>query len=51
MAFVSDEYELVFLHSTKTAGTSITSALCDIHGETMSGESPLRIPERFRPNT
>ncbi|HXK56579.1 MAG TPA: sulfotransferase family 2 domain-containing protein [Gammaproteobacteria bacterium] len=37
MAFVSDEHKLVFVHITKTGGTSISVALADAHGAELLG--------------
>lgn len=55
MAFVSDKYNLLFIHTVKTGGTSISEHLTDLHGASLKGDiskyqtSAIRfgIPEPF----
>jgi len=59
MAFVSDKYKLIFIHIPKNAGTTISEALCKIHGTQLVGIDKgiyqhegvgLGVPTKFRPN-
>lgn len=38
MAFISDRHKLVFVHITKTGGTSISVSLTDAHGAELRGD-------------
>lgn len=58
MAFISHEHKFVFIHITKTAGTSISSALCKAHGASLKKPDQVYsgrgvggdIPKKHQPN-